>query len=136
MGSFEFNIPDEFQKQLSKLANVDEVAPKMLEAASPIYEKYIKQSIVQSIQHKEKSTGDLVNSVKMSKVKKMRGGGVCVTAQFKGYDRRHNANAVKAAGLEFGNSHQEARPFVARANATSKQEVVDAMQEVFNKEVN
>ena len=136
MGSFEFNIPDEFQKQLSKLANVDEVAPKMLEAASPIYEKYIKQSIVQSIRHKEKSTGDLVNSVKMSKVKKMRGGGVCVTAQFKGYDRRHNANAVKAAGLEFGNSHQEARPFVARANATSKQEVLDAMQEVFSKEVN
>ena len=136
MGSFEFNIPDEFQKQLSKLANVDEVAPKMLEAASPIYEKYIKQSIVQSIRHKEKSTGDLVKSVKMSKVKKMRGGGVCVTAQFKGYDSRHNANAVKAAGLEFGNSHQEARPFVARANATSKQEVVDAMQEVFNKEVN
>ena len=77
-----------------------------------------------------------MNSVKMSKVKKMRGGGVCVTAQFKGYDRRHNAYAVKAAGLEFGNSHQEARPFVARANATSKQEVVDAMQEVFNKEVN
>lgn len=136
MGSFEFNIPDEFQKQLNKLANVDEVAPKMLEAASPIYETYIKQSIVQSIQHKDKSTGDLVKSVKMSKVKKMRGGGVCVTAQFKGYDSRHNANAVKAAGLEFGNSHQEARPFVARANATSKQEVLDAMQEVFNKEVN
>ena len=42
MGKFDFNIPDDFIRQLGRLADVDKYAPKMIDEAIPILEGRVK----------------------------------------------------------------------------------------------
>lgn len=136
---FESNFPPEFWKQFERLENIDEIAPKMLQAAAPVAVESIKRQL-----QKHNNTGELISSVKARKPKKAKRGGYVQKIEFAGYDRNRPAtekypkgvpNAVKAAGLEFGNANEPARPFLETAARDCEQEAAEQMQQVFDTEV-
>jgi len=137
MARFNFEISDVFQTQLNSLNNIDEVIPKMLGEVAPITENAVKNAIMT-----HKKTGDLIKSVKATKPKKYKNGGWYIQIGFKGYSIHKSknkvfkvANAQKAMVLEFGSSKQTATPFLEKAKNDCNQQVIEKMQEVFNKEL-
>ncbi len=44
MGKFDFDIPDDFLRQLGKLSDVDKIAPKMINEAMPILAENTKKN--------------------------------------------------------------------------------------------
>lgn len=130
MAQFDFEFPSEFQKQLEKLSNIDEIAPKMINEALPSYQKAIKATL--SVHNR---TGDLQRSVSIRKAKKAKNGGYIGNVYFRGYDSKGSPNNVKAAGLEYGNSRETAKPFLQSATNSCENEVINTMQEIYTKEV-
>lgn len=130
MGSFQFEIPAEFSKQLSQHLDVfDKVAPKMIEAATPILKDSIKKKA-------PKKSGELIESVGIKKPKKTKTGAYISTVVFEGYDSKTGTpNALKAAVAEFGTSEKDPKPFVRPAVAETEKEITQKMQDVFNAEV-
>lgn len=136
---FETNFSPEFWKQFEQLKNIDVIAPKMLQAAAPIAVASIKKQL-----QKHNNTGELIHSVKDREPKKAKRGGYLQKIEFAGYDRNRPAtkkypkgvpNAIKAAGLEYGNANEPARPFLKTAFKDCEQETVETMQQVFDTEV-
>ena len=131
MAKFNFTIPKEFQEQLSKYSDVEEIAPKMIDEATPILVKSIQRRLAI-----HKDTGDLIKSATTSKAKKIKNGGYYARIFFKGYDAKKVANNIKAVNLEYGNVRGEpAQPFMDASINDVEQQVVNKMQEVFNREV-
>ena len=137
MARFEFNIPESFQKELSKhLSKTDKVAPKMLEEAAPIVVKALKNKA-------PVSTGKMRDGIKATKPKKTKDGAHIISIVFSGSESRKTKdgkitkvpNAIKAAVTEYGKSDQEAQPFIRPAVAETEKQVVEKMQEVFNREM-
>lgn len=126
MARFDFDLGG-IQEQLAKLGNIDEVAPRMLKSAGPI--------VVSTIQEKlgrHRRTGGLIKSVKAGKAKERKAGGWYLKVGFSGYDADGHPNAVKAAGIEYGNSHQQPEPFLDAAARDCEEAAVDAMQAQYN----
>lgn len=132
MARFNFDMPTDLFNGLGE--RIDDIIPKMLDAAAPYYLKRAKGIISASIRHKDKSTGDLISSMKMSKAKPTKNGGFVVNLDFKGKSET-GTNYYKAFAMEYGNSHQRATPWIASTNSSAAKEVEDAMMEVFKKEV-
>ena len=127
MAKFEFDLGP-VQQMLKELGNIDEVAPRMLIAAAPIVQKTIQERL-----KKHSRTGGLVKSVKPKKPKKDKdSAGWSLIVGFSGKDQNGHPNAVKAAGLEYGNSHQQPEPFLDAAARDCEDAVVDAMQAAYN----
>ncbi len=137
MALFNFTIPDSLLKMLSEnLSKVDEIAPKMLEEAAPI--------VVDAMKRKAPvSTGKMRDGIKAQKPTKTKSGAHVLPIVFTGSETRKTKdgkstkipNAIKAAVTEYGKSNQEAQPFIRPAVAETEKEVVEKMQEVFNREV-
>lgn len=135
---FEMEFPQEIEQQLAKLANFDKVAPQMLQAAGPFAVAAIRNRL-----RPHNRTMHLMDSVTAGKVKKRRTGGHSLTINFKGYDKSRKPtpgypsgvpNAVKAAGLEYGNAHEPARPFMRAAANDCAGETAAEMQRVLKAE--
>lgn len=129
MAKFDFNIPSSFLKQLGKLADVDRLAPKMIDEAIPILETNVKK---EASRHKD--TGDMVNSIKKTKVSKNRHG-YYTTVRPTGKDRKGVRNMEKLAYAEFGTSKQPPTPMLTKAIKDSEKPVQNKMQQVFEREV-
>lgn len=136
---FEADFPAEFWQQFEKLKSIDDVAPKMLQSAAPIAVDSIKKRL-----RNHNQTNQLINSVKARKPKKGKAGGYILSINFVGYDKNRKAtpsqprgiaNAVKAAGLEYGNANEPARPFLQSAAKDCQDDVAQAMQEKFEVEM-
>lgn len=126
-----FEIPKELQQQLARVSNLDEIAPKMINAATPIVVKSLQDSLTS-----HKQSGELVKSVKAYKAKKIRNGGYYGRVNFAGYDAKTKApNAQKAMSLEYGSTKQSATPFLDGAMTKAESKATAIMQEVFNKGV-
>lgn len=129
MGFREIGI-SEMAREIEGLANVDQIAPEVLEAAAPILEKALKRQ-VRAEANKGYATGDLEGSIKANKPKKNQYGYfVSVTAT--GKDRKGVRNNEKLAYLNNGTSKQQARPVIAKARQQAEGECLRAMQEKFN----
>lgn len=133
---FEPFVPQEMFRQLERMERLDELAPKMLEAgAAPVVESIRKRVDAHT------RTGALANSVRPGRVvKSKRTGSFSLPVRFWGYDKsrkptpgypRGVPNAVKAAGLEYGNAHQAAEPFIQAAVNEAANTAATAMQGVF-----
>ena len=83
----------------------------------------------------KRQTGDLEKSLKILPPKRTKTGAYIGSVNFVGYDAKGSPNPVKALGLEYGNNHQVARPFMQKAANSCRAEVTDKMQQVFNREV-
>lgn len=132
--------PEDLAKRLSNLGNkLDEIAPKMLDAAIRPLESQIKQNAAKHIR-----TGEMIRSIKETKSKKDKKGVWRKKVQFDGYDKWRKAtpsdprgvpNARKAMSLEYGTVNQPAEPFIRPAVISSEGEVANEMQQTFDMEV-
>lgn len=130
---FEFNIDSGLQRELENLASgIDKIAPAMIDAATPILERSIK-NVLQS----HRRSGDLINSVVAHGAKLSRGVYTGVV-RFEGYSTREYRyseqevpNAQKAVALEYGTSKQRPQRFMQQAVDAVEGEVIDAMEEAF-----
>jgi len=129
MGKFDFEIPTDFIKQLGKLADVDRIAPQMLDEALPILERNVKSEVSKHV-----VSGDLLKSIKMSKAKKNKYG-YYASVRPTGTDKKGVRNMEKMVYLEYGTKKQPARPTLTKAIKDSETAVLDKMQEVFNREI-
>lgn len=165
MGKFTFDISDDFVKQLGNLADVERIAPMMIQESLPIIQAKFK-----SVLSSHSDTGELVDSIKITKAGKTKNkygkyfGLVAPT----GYSKKQNGylrkgkrgkvlrkngklagsekvdggvrdktrNMEKAIFLEYGTSKgQPARPFISKVINSTESQVLNKMQEVFNREV-
>lgn len=129
MARFSFEIPDNLTRQLEKLGDTDEIAEKMIDAGIPIVEKEV---VRRADAHRR--TGAMSGSIKPTKPKRTTGGHFAVVRPT-GRDGRGTRNMEKAAYMEYGTSHQPSTPVITPAVAATENSVIEAMQDVFNKEV-
>jgi HK97 gp10 family phage protein len=129
MGKFDFQIDPAFLKQLGRLADVERVAPKMIDEAMPILAENVKKEL-----SKHKRTGDMVGSVKKTKANKNKYGYYAVVRPT-GKDRHGVRNMEKLAHAEYGTSKQQPTPILTKAIKDSEPAVLKKMQETFEREV-
>lgn len=129
MADFEFDIPDDFLKDLDIFEN-EEVVDEMINSSLVIYQKAIQRALA-----KHKQSGELIKSVKIKKAKQAKTGARIGNVVFSGKDSAGSPNVVKAMALQYGNRHQPARPFMQAAIASCENEIISNMQNIYNKEV-
>lgn len=129
MAQISFQIPDELTKQLERLENMDELAPKIIEAAVPIVQD---EMVRRAGEHRR--TGAMAGSIKPTRPKRT-GSGHSAVVRPTGRDGRGTRNMEKMAYMEYGTSHQSATPVIAPTVAATESSVIEAMQEAFNAEV-
>jgi len=130
MGKFDFEISPDFLKTLGKMADVDRIAPKMIDEAMPTLEKNLKSELSQ-----HKRTSDMLDSVKNTKAGKTRNGGYYAVVRPTGKDRKGVRNMEKLAWLEYGSQKQSPTPILTKAIKDSQPTVESKMREVFEREV-
>jgi len=130
MGKFDFEIDPGFLRQLGRMADVEKIAPKMIDEAMPILERHVKSELA-----KHRRTGDMLNSVKKTKSKRNSAGNYYAVVRPTGKDSKGVRNMEKLAHAEFGTSKQPPTAILTKAIEDSRQAVYDKMQEVYNREV-
>lgn len=142
MGRFDYRPPVDFIKQLGRLEEVDRYAPEMIDEAMPIVEKALKRNL-----EKHRGTGELIKSVRKSKAKKNKYGNYSAivfpageSTEYKTVKGETKArktkvrNAEKLIYMEYGTKDQAAQPVIDSTINDAEPEVIDKMQEVFNRE--
>lgn len=129
MARFSFEIPDDLTRQLEKLAEVGEIAPKMIEAGIPI----VKNELVRRSEA-HRRTGAMSASIKPTEPKRDANGHSAVVRPT-GRDGRGTRNMEKMMYMEYGTSHQPSTPVLTPTVEATEDQVIDAMEEVFYKEV-
>lgn len=149
MALFDVEMPEDFMSDLLG-AEFDILAEEMLTESAPIYKDSIQKSMKSSLIHDGES--EMVDSVKASKPKKCNNGAWIVrigpTGNSKhvyvvknGHGQRTKrtypvSNILKAIWKEYGIAgRQAARPWLQKAKNDAQQEIMDRMQEVYNKKV-
>ena len=154
MARFDYKLPDDLIKQFGRLGQVEHVAKKMIDESLPILRKAFQTTVEREFSSKGrevtyvkyegsfgvkygsyKQTGALRKSLRISKAKTMRNGGFYGYVHFAGKDEDGVSNALKAITIEYGKKGQAARPFIERIVRYAEPEILDKMQEVFNREV-
>lgn len=142
MGKFDFEFDTELVRQLERLENFDEIAPRILDESVPILERHVKRELAN---HRRTST--LLNSVKKTKANKNRYGWFVtvrptgtskIYMDDKGVIRKRKKpvrNMEILAHAEYGTSKQSPVPILTKALNDARQEVTDKMQEIFNEVV-
>lgn len=153
MAGFEFKPPDDLIKQFGLLGEVEHVAKQMIDESLPILRKALQTTVEREFSSKGrevtyikyegsfgvkygsyKQTGDLKRSLRISKAKSTRFGGFYGYIHFAGKDKEGVSNALKAIIIQYGKKGQAARPFIERVVKYAEPEILDKMQEVFNRE--
>lgn len=125
-------MPEDFQKELEKLSNVDEYAPEMLKRVAPIMEKAVIKQL-----SKHHRTGGLEGSIKASKPKRFKNGGWYVSIAPNGKDKYGTAYAAIAVYLENGTRlrsdkskyRQPPQPFFSAAVKDAEPSIEQALYE-------
>lgn len=137
MANFNFDIPDDLFSGLGDM--FEDVAPKMIDEAMPIFEDAVVKSAKESIstlpEDKARQTGEMLQSIKHFDARKTKTGAYISSITFNGTDEKGVRNMVKAAELEYGNTHQDAKPFLQRADNACRSKVLQKMRDVFAREV-
>lgn len=135
MGQFDIIVSDELNKLIAKhLADLDKVAPKMLDEAAKIVEAEV-------IRRAPVETGAMQKHISHTKPKQTKTGAYISGVTFKGTttvgkkNRRTVRNMEKAAWIEYGTSFRQAKPFIRPAIAATQAEAATKMAEVFNEEM-
>jgi hypothetical protein len=145
MADFSFQMPDEFMEQLKQCANIDEIAPKMINEALPIVDRAFKRNLAA-----HRDTGELIDSLKVLPAMRFKNGAwggmitAIGTAKGKVYKRKKALGATKTEGyrnnqkllaLEYGTSKQKPTPVLDKTINDAESEVIDKMQDVFEREM-
>lgn len=134
MGKFDFEIDPKFLKALGKMSDVEKFAPKMINESTPIVEKGMQREIQSKLG--KYSQDDMVKSIKATKAKLTKKGGYYAYVRPTGRDKKGMRNMEKLVYFENGTkTGQPARPVIVAAKKSVESEVIDKMQEVFNREM-
>jgi hypothetical protein len=136
MADLSITMPEELMNKISKLANSASVAPKMIRAAQDVVAPEVKRRLSASIKNKEDSTGDLLDSITETAPKLDKNGIWRGYISFPGKGENGTPNGRKALSKEYGTLKEVATPFIRPAKAAKEAEAKEAMQNVFNQEVN
>jgi len=153
MAVFDFNIPNDFIRQIERAEKKSNgIIEKCLEAGGEILYKNVKDNLEWAIGESERSTGELLGSLGVSPVKDSKNGGYNLKIGFNEPRRKKtktrygiriyneddtNANAKIANVLEHGrseNGRQHPRPFMKPAVEQSEARIIEAMQKVYEEE--
>lgn len=140
MANLNLEIPEDYLKDLLD-NDFDEIAPEMLEKVAPI----LKEATQKAIKSAEsgQGTGELVNSIKVTKPKKTNTDAYIVNVGPSGTSKTHYydsathtrkypvSNALKAIWLNYGNAHQGARPWLTPAVNSSEPKILTELQKLW-----
>ncbi len=134
MGKFDFEFDSELTRQLERLSDYDNIAPKILEGAVTVLERFVKAETA-----KHKDTGDMHKSVRAGKPNKNKYGWY-VSVYPRGKDSKGVRNMEKMAHLEYGYIDKSGKqvapePILTKSLNDAREEVSDKMQELFNEVV-
>ena len=115
MPSVKIRTPDELIRKLDRLSGpaADDIAKRAVYAGAGYMTERIKESLRGVVS--ERATGDLENSLGISKMSLNKRGDWSAHIGFHGTDRKGTANVLKARILESGSSKQRKRPFFSPA---------------------
>ncbi len=130
MAVFELNGFEEFLTTLERLGRFDEVAPEMMDAGMEVLQKEVVSAASEHV-----DTGAMVNSIKQSGLQAGYGGGYYMCTRPTGKDKKGVRNMEKMAYLEYGVKGRPAVPVMTKALIRAEPQVVQAMKDVFEKEV-
>ena len=133
MAQFAIDFSDEVDKLFSQLGDrLDEVAPKMLEAAAPILRDAAKAKAVRS----GKNHKHMADNITISKPKKAKNGAWISTITIKGKRAEDNVRLMEVAAVnEYGSSKMSPQPFLRPAIAQSEAQINSVMLEIFEREM-
>lgn len=117
-------------KQLENLADLSELAPKMIDAAKPTVAESLKKNI-NIAADRGYATGELAESVTATKAR-LNNYGYFASVLVSGTDAKGVRNGEKLAYLEYGTSTQTAHPVMRKAVNESEEGAIQKMQDVFN----
>ena len=124
---------EEVMKQLEDAAELERIAPKMIQAAAPNVVRNLKKNI-HAAANRGYTTGELEKAVHSTKAKQ-NDYGYFAAVGVVGTDKKGIRNGEKLAYLEYGKSRQEPHPVMAKTVNESEATCLAKMQEVFNQEV-
>lgn len=143
---FTIDIPDDFLRELLN-TNADDVCQEALDESAPLLVESMKQTINRNIMHHDRSTGELVESIKADKASKKKGAW-SVNVGPKGNSRIYyyrpgevrtrtstTTNALKLIMMEYGNSKQDARPVLDSICRECNDDVLQKLQDAYNRRV-
>lgn len=133
MAGFTIDGIDDSIRQLEKAGDLESIAPKMIDEATPVLEEALKAEVQQAAS-KGYATGELASSIKKSKAKRNEYG-YFGAVRPTGKDEKGVRNMEKLAYLHYGTTKQEADPVVTKAVARAEPKVYEKMQEAYNREV-
>lgn len=131
MASFSISGVDELLARLNQLGKFDEVAPKMMKAGMKVLQKEV---VAEASKHKD--TGAMVESIKPTGLMASYGGGYYMCTRPTGKDKKGVRNMAKMAYLEYGVKGRPGVPVITAAVIKAEPGVIQAMQEVFTREIN
>ncbi len=130
MANFEMTGFDFLLRKLENASKLDYVAPEMINAALPILQDSLKETIRKEAD-RGYATGEMAESVEKTETKRNRYGYFGLVRPT-GMDEKGVRNMEKLAYLHYGTSTQQARPVVTKAVFHAKRKVIEKMQERFN----
>jgi len=126
-------------------SDFEDIAQEAIKACIPEAEQAVKDSVRSVI--KDKSRTELIESFQATNIMKSKDDGMVAFVRAKGKpkrggrrkrgDRARGTRAVSnndiAFWLEYGNSHQGAKPFIGKAADKVRDKFTDTCQEILNK---
>lgn len=130
MANFYLEGVDDLVQQLENLAELSELAPKMIDAAKPTVAESLKKNI-HTATNRGYATGELAESVTATKTR-LNNYGYFASVLVSGTDAKGVRNGEKLAYLEYGTSTQTAHPVMKKTVNESNEGAIQKMQDVFN----
>ena len=140
MAKVDIKMPEEFLEKISRLGkDFDTVAESVLEAGGEVVLEKAKGNLSgvvgRGTKHPSRSTGELEESIGLSKARVNREGNHDIKVGFSEPRSDGESNAKLAMLLEYGKHGQPAKPFMKPAKTASKAAAIAAMQRKFEEEV-
>ena len=130
MAQFSISGMDELLVKLNQLGRFDEIAPKMMKAGMEIL-----QEEVMAEASKHKDTGAMVASIKPTGLMAGYDGGYYMCTRPTGRDKKGVRNMEKMVYLGYGVKGRPGVPVITAAVIKAEPKVIQAMQEVFTREI-
>lgn len=130
MAQFSISGMDELLVKLNQLGRFDEIAPKMMKAGMEILQEEV---VAEASKHKD--TGAMVASIKPTGLMAGYGGGYYMCTRPTGRDKKGVRNMEKMVYLEYGVKGRPGVPVITAAVIKAEPKVIQAMQEVFTREI-
>lgn len=113
-------------------AKVEGTVNHMLRAGAKVMREEMQAAMKE---YELKDTGDMIKSVKSSKITRTKDGGKSISVAPQGLDRKGVPNAAKALVYEQGASNYPARPWFTLAVERGSEKALARMREVFDEEM-